>query len=54
MLYEVITILDALSKKAREGIKVRLLLDIVGSFGVYINQTPFRELRQAGGSYNFV
>jgi len=38
---------DALLEKARAGVKVRLLLDSVGSAG--LRQSFFRELRAAGG-----
>ena len=46
-------ILDALTRKAKEGVKVRMLLDLAGSLGVYINQKCFRELRKAGGEVAF-
>ena len=47
------TILDALSRKAAEGVKVRLLLDLVGSWGVYFRQRCFKTLRSAGGEVAF-
>ncbi len=40
-------LLEALRKRAQEGIKVRLLLDIVGSFGMYINQRKFKALKKS-------
>jgi len=46
-------ILDALSQKAAEGVKVRLLMDIVGSFGAYFNQKGFTALKEAGGEVAF-
>lgn len=46
-------ILEKLSMKAKEGIKVRLLLDLVGSFGAYLYQKPFQRLREAGGEVAF-
>ena len=46
-------LIDALTKKAEEGIKVRLLLDIVGSISVYINQRNFKELKKAGAKIAF-
>jgi cardiolipin synthase len=46
-------LLEKLTQKALEGIKVRILLDIVGSFGVYINQKPFAALKAAGGDVAF-
>lgn len=46
-------ILEALSKKAGEGVRVRLLLDLVGSLGAYFNQQGFKALRNAGGEVAF-
>lgn len=46
-------IYDALVKKVHEGVKVRLLLDTVGSLGVYFHQKAFRSLRKAGGEVAF-
>lgn len=46
-------IYDALVRKAKEGIKVRLLLDTVGSIGIYFNQKPLSTLRDAGGEVEF-
>lgn len=53
--YDITTqkILEALTKRAKEGIRVRLLLDIVGSFGSYLWQKNFRSLRDAGGEVGF-
>ena len=53
--YDVTTqkILEALTKKANEGIQVRLLLDVVGSLGSYIWQKNFQALRDAGGEVGF-
>ena len=53
--YDITTkkILDALTRKAREGIQVRLLLDVVGSFKSYIWQKNFQALRDAGGEVEF-
>jgi cardiolipin synthase len=53
--YDITTkkILDALTRKAREGIQVRLLLDVVGSFRSYIWQKNFQALRDAGGEVEF-
>ena len=45
--------INALTKKAKEGVKVRLLIDVVGSLGVYLNQKNFKELRLAGARVNF-
>jgi cardiolipin synthase len=46
-------ILAALTLKAKEGVRVRLLLDVVGSMGAYFRQKLFRELRDAGGEVAF-
>ena len=53
--YDVTTqkILEALTKRASEGIRVRLLLDVVGSLGSYIWQKNFQALRDAGGEVGF-
>jgi len=46
-------LLDALTKRAEEGLKVRLLLDLVGSLGASFNQRGFKALRNAGGEVAF-
>jgi len=46
-------LLEALTQKAREGVKVRVLLDIAGSIGAYFGQSPFKALRKAGGKVAF-
>ncbi len=46
-------ILDALTKKASEGVDVRVLIDAVGSYKLYFNQRPLYALRQAGGQAEF-
>ncbi len=46
-------ILEALTRKAKEGVKVRVLLDLVGSLGAYFNQRGFKALRNAGGEVAF-
>lgn len=53
--YDVTTkkILDALTRRANEGIRVKLLLDVVGSFGSYLWQKHFQALRDAGGEVGF-
>ncbi|WP_415407882.1 cardiolipin synthase [Sulfurovum sp. CS9] len=53
--YDVTTqkILEALTKRASEGIRVRLLLDVVGSLGSYLWQKNFQALRDAGGEVGF-
>jgi len=42
-----------LSKKAKEGVDVHLLLDAMGSLGVYLWQKPLREMRQNGVKVEF-
>lgn len=53
--YDVTTIkiLEELTKRAEEGVRVRLLLDVVGSFGVYLSQKHFQPLKDAGGEVAF-
>ena len=53
--YDVTTkkILEALTRKASEGVQVKLLLDVVGSLGSYIWQKNFQALRDAGGEVGF-
>ncbi len=47
------TIVDALTKRAKQGIKVRLLMDLVGSLGASFNQKGFKALKEAGGEVAF-
>ena len=42
-------LIELLTKKAREGVKVRLLIDALGSRS--IGYTDLREFKKAGGSY---
>ena len=46
-------ILNALIKKAKQGVEVCLLLDALGSFNLYINQKKLKPLKIAGGKYRF-
>ena len=46
-------LLEALTLKAQEGVRVRLLLDLVGSFSAYIRQGGFKALKEAGGEVAF-
>jgi cardiolipin synthase len=46
-------LLEALTKRAQEGVRVRLLLDLVGSMGAYFNQRGFKALKNAGGEVAF-
>jgi cardiolipin synthase len=45
--------LELMTLRAKEGIKVRLLMDIAGSISVYVNQRCFKELKKAGGDVAF-
>lgn len=46
-------IVHALTQQAHRGVEVRLLLDAIGSFGLYLNSNPLNNLRQAGGKIAF-
>jgi len=46
-------ILSALTQKAAHGVSVKLLIDAVGSYGLYFWQRPLREFREAGGTVQF-
>ena len=46
-------ILNALTQKAKEGVRVRLLMDLVGSLGANFNQKGFKALKEAGGEVAF-
>jgi len=46
-------ILNALTKKAAQGLDVKLLIDAVGSYSLYFWQRPLRALRDAGGKAVF-
>ncbi len=47
------TMLEALVFKAKEGVKVRLLLDLIGSLGANFQQNKFSALKEAGGEVSF-
>ena len=47
------TILDALTLKAQEGVRVRLLMDLVGSLAANFNRKGFKPLQNAGGEVAF-
>jgi cardiolipin synthase len=47
------SLLDALTMKAKQGVRVRLLLDLVGSFAANFNQKGFKKLKEAGGEVAF-
>jgi len=46
-------LLEAMTMRAEEGVRVRILMDIVGSLGVYFNQNCFKALKDAGGEVAF-
>lgn len=46
-------ILNALIEKSKQGVEVKLLVDALGSFSLYLNPKPLKELSLAGGSYAF-
>ncbi|BFM05322.1 cardiolipin synthase [Halioxenophilus aromaticivorans] len=46
-------LLELLTQRAKSGVKVRLLIDALGSPGVYFWQRPFKALREAGGEVVF-
>ena len=46
-------ILNALIKKAKEGLEICLLMDAIGSFSLYRNSKPLQPLIQAGGQCAF-
>lgn len=46
-------LLQALTDKARQGVEVRLLLDAVGTLGLYLNASSLASFKSAGGRYRF-
>jgi len=46
-------ILEALTQKAKEGVKVRVLIDLIGSLGARFRQKRFAALKEAGGEVAF-
>ena len=47
------SILAELTQKASQGVKVKLLIDSVGSLPIYIFQGPLKKLKRAGGQVAF-
>ncbi len=45
--------LDALTEKVSEGVQVRILVDALGSYGLYFFQRALKKLRKAGGEVQF-
>jgi cardiolipin synthase len=46
-------IFEILIKKAKEGVKIRFIIDALGSYPLYLWQRPLRELRRAGIEIDF-
>ncbi len=46
-------VLSALTRKASQGVQVKLLIDCIGSLPLYFRQKPLRNLRKAGGQVAF-
>ncbi len=46
-------LVDLLCKKASEGLKVRLLLDSIGSLRLYLFPSPLKELKRCGAEVAF-
>ncbi|MBU0663102.1 MAG: PLDc N-terminal domain-containing protein [Proteobacteria bacterium] len=46
-------LLKALTKRATEGVEIKILIDSLGSFPLYCFQHPFKKLRQAGAMISF-
>ncbi|MCX5870707.1 MAG: phospholipase D-like domain-containing protein [Deltaproteobacteria bacterium] len=46
-------LLKALTRKAEEGLEVKVLIDSLGSFPLYCFQRPLKKLRQAGAKVSF-
>jgi cardiolipin synthase len=47
------SILEGLTIKASQGVKVKLLIDSIGSLPLYLFQSPLKELKKAGGQVSF-
>ena len=46
-------VLSALTRKASQGVQVKLLIDCIGSLPLYLRRKPLRNLRKAGGQVAF-
>ncbi len=46
-------ILEALEKKAQEGIKIKLLIDSLGSWKLYFRRDPLKKIKNAGAEVEF-
>jgi len=47
------SILKELTRKASQGVSVKLLIDSIGSLPLYLFQSPLKELKKAGGQIAF-
>jgi cardiolipin synthase len=47
------SILIGLTRKASQGVSVKLLIDSIGSLPLYLFQSPLKELKKAGGQVAF-
>ena len=46
-------ITEALCEKARQGVEIKLLLDAIGSFNIYLRQKPLKALKKCGVKVKF-
>ncbi len=46
-------IIELLTKKAKEGVEVRMIIDSIGSLFLELNQKVLKPLKKAGGDYRF-
>ena len=46
-------IIDTLIKKAKDGVEIKILIDSIGSFGLYIFEYRLKALRDAGAKIEF-
>lgn len=46
-------IIEALTKKAEDGVKIKILIDSLGSLGLYLFQNKLKHLRDAGAKVEF-
>jgi cardiolipin synthase len=46
-------IIEALTKKAEDGVKIKILIDSLGSLGLYLFQKRLKRLREAGVKVEF-
>ncbi|MFT6835672.1 MAG: cardiolipin synthase [Francisellaceae bacterium] len=46
-------LIAALIKKAKQGVEIKILIDAIGSFKLYLNQSPLKDLRGSGCDVKF-